>query len=78
MTFEEWQQNPYTKVLQDSIARDYVPAADVAGLVRAEREACAKVCEEIARQKTPLAAALGADDCYQAIYARSLTANTKV
>lgn len=33
----------------------------------AERERCAQICEEIAREKTPLAAALGADDCATAI-----------
>ena len=27
--FDEWQANPYTKVLQESIARDYIPISDV-------------------------------------------------
>lgn len=27
--FDKWQENPYTKVLQGSIARDYVPRTDL-------------------------------------------------
>lgn len=45
MDFDEWNASPYTKVLHDSIANDYVPRADLLSAVAAEREACAKVAE---------------------------------
>jgi hypothetical protein len=42
--FDAWQENPYTKVLQESIARDYVPRSDAlalhALLVKVYEKAC--------------------------------------
>lgn len=39
MDFDEWSAQPYTKVLQESIAKDYVPRTDLVTAVAAERDA---------------------------------------
>jgi hypothetical protein len=54
--FDTWQANPYTKVLQDSIARDYVPRADALALrsllVKVYEKACSGEIGVLEAQRT--------------------------
>lgn len=68
MDFQKWwAQQGHGLWRDDKAITPQVARAAWAAATEAERERCAKLCEEIAREKTPLAAALGADDCATAI-----------
>ena len=60
MDFDEWKDHPYTKVLEESIAKDYVPRTDLATAVAEEREECAGICDRFAARDMHPAECAGA------------------
>ena len=68
MDFQEWwAQHGHGLWRDEKALASQVAMAAWDSATKAERDRCAQICEEIARERTPLSAALGADDCATAI-----------
>ena len=78
MDFDEWQVHPYTKVLEESIAKDYVPRTDLAAAVAAERGACAAECERMMMYRGGKQEAPAHNDVWEAAKAIRLRSNVEV